>query len=237
MRGGPRSRVGPLSSPTSGAGWGRMGDTWHLDELFVRIQGRQQYLWRAVDEDGDVIDILVQSRRAALRFFRKLLKRTGLCPSTADHRQTAQLPSGVPHCDAVCGPLHGPVREQSSGSVPPTDPATRAPDAPIQIRCPGATVSLGTRTHSESLAGRPPSPPSGRRRPALDLGRAGRALQPAARSGWRPLRRRSGWTRPAAEAGRDADRRHVERAGHRRELAHRAQRSGAGAVAMPLQPW
>ena len=42
---------------------GRMGDTWHLDEVFVKIQGRQQYLWWAVDEDGDVIDILVQSRR------------------------------------------------------------------------------------------------------------------------------------------------------------------------------
>ena len=41
---------------------GRMGDTWHLDELFVTIQGRQQYLWRAVDEDGDVIDILVHHR-------------------------------------------------------------------------------------------------------------------------------------------------------------------------------
>ena len=41
---------------------GRMGDTWHLDEVFVKIQGRLQYLWRAVDEDGDVIDILVQSR-------------------------------------------------------------------------------------------------------------------------------------------------------------------------------
>ncbi len=52
---------------------GRMGDTWYLDELFVKIQGRQQYLWRAVDEDGDTIDMLVQSRRnrrAALRFFR-----------------------------------------------------------------------------------------------------------------------------------------------------------------------
>ena len=32
-----------------------MSDTWHLDELFVKIQGQQQYLWRAVDEDGDVI--------------------------------------------------------------------------------------------------------------------------------------------------------------------------------------
>ena len=62
---------------------GRMGDTWYLDELFVNIHGRQQYLWRAVDEDGDVIDILVQSRRdrrAATRFFRKLLKGQGCVP-------------------------------------------------------------------------------------------------------------------------------------------------------------
>ncbi len=60
-----------------------MGDTWYLDELFVTIQGRQQYLWRAVDQDGDVIDILVQSRRdrrAAARFFRKLLKGQGRGP-------------------------------------------------------------------------------------------------------------------------------------------------------------
>jgi len=42
---------------------GRTGDTWYLDEVFVKIHGRQQYLWWAVDEDGDVIDILVQSRR------------------------------------------------------------------------------------------------------------------------------------------------------------------------------
>ena len=62
---------------------GQMGDTWYLDELFVKIQGRLQYLWRAVDEDGDVIDILVQSRRnrqAAIRFFRKLLKSQGCVP-------------------------------------------------------------------------------------------------------------------------------------------------------------
>ena len=57
---------------------GRLGDIWHLDELFVAINGRRQHLWRAVDEDGDVLDILVQSRRnwrAAVRFFRKLLKK------------------------------------------------------------------------------------------------------------------------------------------------------------------
>ena len=58
----------------------RLGDTWYLDELFVNIQGQRQYLWRAVDQDGDVIDILVQprrDRRAAERFFRRLLKGQG----------------------------------------------------------------------------------------------------------------------------------------------------------------
>ena len=62
---------------------GRLGDTWHLDEVFVTIQGQRQYLWRAVDQDGDVIDILVQprrDRRAAKRFFRKLLKGQGRVP-------------------------------------------------------------------------------------------------------------------------------------------------------------
>ena len=56
---------------------GRLGDTWFLDEVFVTINGQRQYLWRAVDQDGDLIDILVQPRRdgrAARRFFRRLLK-------------------------------------------------------------------------------------------------------------------------------------------------------------------
>ena len=60
-----------------------MGDSWSLDERFVTIQGRRQYLWRAVDQDGDVIDMRVQSRRhrrAAARFFRKLLKGAGRAP-------------------------------------------------------------------------------------------------------------------------------------------------------------
>ena len=55
----------------------RPGDKWFMDEVFVRIHGKLRYLWRAVDQDGHVLDILVQSRRstkAAKRFFRKLLK-------------------------------------------------------------------------------------------------------------------------------------------------------------------
>ena len=62
---------------------GQLGDIWHLDELFVTIQGKRHYLWRAVDQDGDVIDFLAQEHRnarAAKRFFRKLLKGQGNVP-------------------------------------------------------------------------------------------------------------------------------------------------------------
>jgi len=53
------------------------GDIWHLDEVFLTIHGERHYLWRAVDQDGHVLDILVQRRRhkaAAKNFFRKMLK-------------------------------------------------------------------------------------------------------------------------------------------------------------------
>ena len=62
---------------------GSLGDSWHLDEVFIRINGKQYYLWRAVDQDGDAIDVLVQPRRdqrAAERFFRRLLRVRGKKP-------------------------------------------------------------------------------------------------------------------------------------------------------------
>ena len=55
----------------------RPGDKWHLDEVVLKIKGKLCYLWRAVDQNGVILDILVQSRRntkAATRFFKKLLK-------------------------------------------------------------------------------------------------------------------------------------------------------------------
>jgi putative transposase len=61
----------------------RPGDKWPLDEVFVQINGVQHYLWRAVDQDGHVLDILVQRRRdkrAAGTFLRRLLKHWPTCP-------------------------------------------------------------------------------------------------------------------------------------------------------------
>jgi putative transposase len=66
---------------------------WHLDEVFVSIHGRQMYLWRAVDSEGEVLDIRVQRRRnkkAALKLMRKLLKKQGFVP---DAFVTDKLPS------------------------------------------------------------------------------------------------------------------------------------------------
>jgi putative transposase len=59
------------------------GDKWHLDEVFLTIHGERHDLWRAVDQDGNVLDILVQRRRdkgAAKKFFRKLLKELTYVP-------------------------------------------------------------------------------------------------------------------------------------------------------------
>ncbi|MFE9976887.1 IS6 family transposase [Streptomyces hirsutus] len=61
----------------------RPRNKWHLDEVFLKINGERKYRWRAVDADGTVLDILVQSRRdtaAARRFFRRLLKTTRTVP-------------------------------------------------------------------------------------------------------------------------------------------------------------
>ena len=71
----------------------RADTRWHLDEVFVSINGKNVYLWRAVDCEGEVLDVLVQSRRnkrAALKLMRKLLKSQGISP---DAVMTDKLPS------------------------------------------------------------------------------------------------------------------------------------------------
>jgi len=85
----------------------RPGDRWHLDEVFLKINGRLHYLWRAVDQDGEVLDILVQKhrdKRAAKKFFRKLLKGLRYVPRViitdklrSYHAAIAEVLPGVEH--------------------------------------------------------------------------------------------------------------------------------------------
>ena len=68
-----------------------------MDEVFIRLHGVQHYLWRAVDQDGVVLDILVQERRdakAAKRFFRRLLKGLHYVPRVIVKRQATKLRRG-----------------------------------------------------------------------------------------------------------------------------------------------
>jgi putative transposase len=106
---------------------GPRGDQWFLDEVVVNIQGKRRYLWRAVDQDGDLIEILVQKRKdtqAARRFFRKLLRSQTEVPIeiTTDKlgsyaaAKRDVMPS-VPHChdqyaNNRAEVSHEPIREQ-----------------------------------------------------------------------------------------------------------------------------
>ncbi|MFF0116750.1 IS6 family transposase [Streptomyces prasinus] len=96
---GLRHRPAPTAAPPGGA--------WHLEEVFFRINGELKYLWRAVDADGTVLEILVQNRRdtaAARRFFRRLLKRTGAVPRVV---VTDKLPSyGAAHREVMLSVEH-----------------------------------------------------------------------------------------------------------------------------------
>src|ERR687896_239300 len=74
----------------------RAGDKWHLDEVAIKIAGVKHWLWRAVDQDGIVLDVLVQGRRnkrAAKRLLRKLLKRQGRAPRVLITDKLASYPA------------------------------------------------------------------------------------------------------------------------------------------------
>src|SRR5207244_1615033 len=83
----------------------RPSDRWHLDEMVVRIAGKQMYLWRAVDHEGEVLDMLVQRRRdkrAALRLMRKLLKKQGFTPKLLTTDKLGSYGAAFRHLHLTC---------------------------------------------------------------------------------------------------------------------------------------
>jgi putative transposase len=78
-------KFGPLIAANLRRGRPQPTGRWHLDEVVVKIGGRRMYLWRAVDDEGEVLDVLVQKRRnkhAALKLLLRLLRNTGIHPET-----------------------------------------------------------------------------------------------------------------------------------------------------------
>ncbi|MFF5161562.1 IS6 family transposase [Streptomyces sp. NPDC000348] len=108
----------------------RPGDKWHADEVFIKVNGELKYLWRAVDSDGNVLDVLTQNRRdkaTARRFFHRLLKKTRAVPRvvvtdelrsySAAHREV--MPSVEHHC-------HKGLNNRAENSHQPTRQHERA---------------------------------------------------------------------------------------------------------------
>lgn len=146
------NKFGPLIAANLRRRRGPPTGRWHLDEMVVKIGGKRMYLWRAVDDEGEVLDVLVQKRRnkdAALNLLRKLLRNQGIHPETittdklASYRAAAKilgLPAVIDQagCARTTG-LKTPIwssadenensrssnrRAQPRGSSPATPPST-----------------------------------------------------------------------------------------------------------------
>jgi putative transposase len=101
------------------------GDTFFIDEVFVKINGKQHYLWRAVDQDGEVVDVYLQAKRdgaAAKRFFRRLLRSHGSEPRKI---VTDKLRSyGVAHRELIPDTIHS-TKQYENNRAEQSHEATR----------------------------------------------------------------------------------------------------------------
>jgi putative transposase len=122
------------------------GDKWHLDEVVITIAAKKHWLWRAVDQDGFVLDILVQSQRnraAAQRLMRKLLKKSAKTPRVmiTDKLKSygAARKDMGPHLEH---PQHKGLK--SGGEFSSADAATRADHEAVQIPTAGPEIPVDT---------------------------------------------------------------------------------------------
>jgi transposase-like protein len=98
-------KFGPTIARNLRQGRPRPSGRWHLDEMVIRIASRRMYLWRAVDLEGEVLDMLVQrrrDRRAALRLMRKLLRKLGLAPKLLTTEKLGSYGAAFRHLGLTC---------------------------------------------------------------------------------------------------------------------------------------
>ena len=130
------------------------GDKWHMDEVVISIAGEPYWLGRAVDQNGFVLDVLVQRRRdsrAAQQLMRKLLKSADTPPRVmiTDKLRSYGAARAEDGPLRRTSPAQGP--EQSRGELSPADKATRTDYEAIQISLAGPTVSVGSRSSRQPL--------------------------------------------------------------------------------------
>ena len=127
-------KIGPLFAGELRRRRPRPTARWHVDEAVVRIGGRQFWLWRAVDDEGEVLDLLVQRRRdmaAAVKLMRKLLKKQGFAP---DVLVTDKLRSyGAAMSEMGLSARHEQGLRRNNRTENSHQPTRRPQDAAIQI--------------------------------------------------------------------------------------------------------
>ena len=114
----------------------RPSDRWHLDEMVVRIAGKRMYLWRAVDHEGEVLDMLVQRRRdtrAALRLMRKLLKKQGFAPKLLVTDKLRSYAAAFRRLRLTCPHEQGLRKNNRAENSHQAVPTTRAQTAAVQV--------------------------------------------------------------------------------------------------------
>jgi putative transposase len=127
------------------------GDKWHLDEVVINISGRKHWLWRAVDQHGVVLDILVQSRRdakAAKRLLRKLLRKQGMAPRVLITDKLASY--GVAKREIMPGVEHRQHKRLNNRAENSHQP-TRAHHEALQVSRAGAALPLSPRSGGQPL--------------------------------------------------------------------------------------
>jgi putative transposase len=134
---------------------------WHLDEVFVRINGETHYLWRAVDHEGEVLEVFAtkrRDRRAALKFLKRTMKRYGR-PRSIVTDQLSVVPIGDESNRQCCRSGVRSVAQQSRRKFPPAVPTTRTSDAEVQGRKDPTEICNRPRINPQPLQPRPSSQP------------------------------------------------------------------------------
>src|SRR5947207_692516 len=114
----------------------RPSDRWHLDEMAVRIAGQRMYLWRAVDHEGEVLDMPVQRRRdkrAALRLMRKLLRKRGFAPKLLITDKLGSYGVAFRHLGLTCPHEQELRKNNRAENLTSGSAATRTQDATVQV--------------------------------------------------------------------------------------------------------
>ena len=129
------------------------GDTYYLDEVFVKIRGKEHYLWHAVYQDVEVVDVYLQERRdakAAKGFFQRFLNAGGV-PGEIITDKLRSLWCRTPIFDPWIKSQHRAIRQQSSRAIASTYPRPRARHASFQIDHPGAEIPGKSRCRLQPI--------------------------------------------------------------------------------------